>query len=553
MSLLSRATARPLKALDQEAMALAPGGVYVPLENRQTWTDRLPTGPDAALNIATFYACVRVLAESVASLPMVLHRRLPEGGSERATDHELYRVFHDAPNSAMTSFTWRELIMSHLATWGDSFNEISKDAFGRLQLWPIRPDRMEVRWGTGQNAGRKMYYYLSPSGRRTELAPDTVFHITGLSSDGLRGYSPVELHRKTLSIHNAARDFGESTFRNGARPAVIMTHPKTLSDGAVQRLAGQMDELRGSRNAGKTVILEEGLSVTEVGVPPKDAQYIETRVFEAREIQKMFRMPPHMVGDLERATFSNIEHQGIEFKVLTLDPWLVRIEQEIKLQLLFDQPDLHVELVTDGLLRGDSKARAEALAVRWQHGNLSPNEWRALENENPVEGGDAYYVPVNYAEVGVNAAPTIVRETITETNPSSPPKLTVVKSAGEIVEPRCPQGHKIGERITPPTTLRCRHCKTTYTFEAPAGPVKTVEELDDEDMSIGLKATLQALAESVPAPIVNVADDTFVEAVADLHDSFVGAVADLKDMLAAPRRKTVLRDANGRITGVLEE
>jgi len=455
VSFLARATAptRALKGIDQESMASVQlaGGMYIPIENRSTFTDDWMTGQDEALKVATWHACVRVLAESVASLPLFLYRRMPDGSKERATDHEFYPTLHDSWNPSMTSFTGRELLVSHMAGHGDGYNEIAFDAFGRLQLWPIRPDRIAPRWDS--TGTQKLYDYLSPTGQRRTMRPGSVFHVPALSPSGLKGYSPIALHRKTIEVHNAAREFGRATFRNNARPATVLSHPKTLSDGAITRLAGQMDELKGSSNAGKTVILEEGLDIHEIGFPPKDAQYVETRVHEAREIQKIFRMPPHMVGDLERATFSNIEHQGIEFVVYTLRPWLVRIEQEIKQQLLFDQPDIFAEFLVDGLLRGDAKGRAEALDIQRRNGVINADEWRELENMNPIDDGSgkSYWRPENMA-----ASADLEAEEGEGDEPAQPPQLTAVKSA----EVRCSGcNRKLADLATPPYSFVCARCK----------------------------------------------------------------------------------------------
>ena len=461
-SLLSRAT-RATKGIDQEAMATLPGAVYVPLENRQTWTGEMVAGDDSALAIVTFYACVRVLAESVASVPLILYRRLPNGGKERATDHELYPVLHDAPNPEMTSFVWRETLVGHLATWGNSYNEIVEDGFGGMQLWPLRPDRIQARWGPGDT---KVFDYLSTIGRRTtQLADGTIFHIPGLSSNGLVGLSPISLHREALGLYQALQDFGASTMRNMARPAVVMTHPKTLSKGAIERLATQMDDLRGSGNAGKTIVMEEGLTIKEIGVPPEDAQYIQSRDFQAREVARMFRMPPHMIGDLERATFTNIEHQSIDFVVYTLMPWLVRIEQEIKSQLLFDQDEYFVEFLVDGLLRGDAVTRAQALQIQRQNGVINGDEWRAIENRNPIEDGSgkAFWMPVNFqaavtdqVDPGQSADPAI--DTGQPSIDAMPmPALTVVKSAAV----RCSKCNRLlAEQASPPYRITCSRCKT---------------------------------------------------------------------------------------------
>lgn len=466
MSLMRLATAR--KAIDQVSSAQLPvGGVYLPIENRSTWTE-YTGGHDAALAIATFYACVRVLAESVAQISLPIYRHLGKGAKERARDHELYPVLHDTPNPSMTSFVWRELLMSHMATWGNHYSEIVFDGMGRMQLWPIRPDRIESRWGTGLYQGQKLYTYLSPMGVRTEMRPGSVFHVPGLSGDGLRGFSPVELHRKTMRVHESARQYAQSTFDNNARPAVMFSHPRNLSEGAITRLAGQMEELRGARNAGKSVVVEEGMTIHEIGIPPKDAQYIEARVHESREIQRIMRMQPHMVGDLERSTNNNIEQQSLEFVMYTLTPWLKRIEQEINAQLLIDQPDYFAEFNVDSLLRGDAKGRAEALAVRWRHGTLSPDEWRAKEGDNPLPDGlgERYYTPVNYAAIAEEEEEPEAAEPMEagdEEPAGEPPKLVAVKSATV----RCPDcGRLLAELATPPYRFTCTNSKCKSKVEA---------------------------------------------------------------------------------------
>jgi HK97 family phage portal protein len=210
---------------------------------------------DSAMGIVTVYACVRVLAESVASLPLILYRRLDGGGKERAADHQLYPLFHDSPNPEMTSFVWRETVMQHLTTWGNAYNEIYFDQNGDMQLWPMAPNRVEVKWENGARA----YYFLSSKGERKELNPARMFHIPGLSANGLVGMPPIALQREALGLYQSLEAYGANTMRNSARPAAVLEHPKTLSPGAIERLATQMDQLRGSGNAGTTVVMEEGL------------------------------------------------------------------------------------------------------------------------------------------------------------------------------------------------------------------------------------------------------------------------------------------------------
>lgn len=401
--------------------------------------------PELAMNMITVYQCVRVLSNTFAQLPLMLYRRLPNGGKERATEHPLYHTLHLQPNPEMSSFAWRRLMMVHLATWGNSYSEIVTNGFGQRFLFPIRPDRVEV----SRDSGKKVFDYLDPNGGKTRFKDGTIFHIQGVSTNGLVGRSPISDLRSTIRLASAAEQTGEAFWRNGARPATVLKHPKTLSDIAVTRLATQMEALRGSGNAGKTVVLEEGLDFAEVGVPPEDAQFMQTRLFQKRELAGAYGIPPHKIGDLERATFTNIEHQGLELITDTMMPYFVNVEQEITIQLTPDEPDIFSEFLVDGYLRGDAETRNKAYAIRWQHGTLSADEWRAKENENPIEDGSgkAYYVPVNYAPAQPDGAvPLQVRQV---------GPLTVVKSA----EVRCPEcGRMLAELATPPYRFTCR-CK----------------------------------------------------------------------------------------------
>lgn len=493
MKTLIRAT----KAIDQESMAGYGAVQYVPLENHQVWTGN-GVAADTALNIITIYQCVRVLAETYASLPLIVYRRLPGGGKERASEHPLYETLHSSPNPDMTSFVWRELMMAHLATWGNAYNEIVFDAVGRMQLWPIRPDRIEVKWGAD---GRKAYTYLNPTGGKQPLDPARVFHIPGMSSDGLVGFSPITIMRKAIRLYQSAEQFGTSLFDNNARPATVLSHPKTLSTGAVTRLAGQMEELRGARNAGKTVVLEEGLTVTEVGIPPEDAQFMQTRTFQKREIAAAYRIQLHKVGDYEHATFSNIEELNQDFIQDTMLPWFVRTEQECNVQLIAD-PDYFAEFLVDGYLRGNAKARAEANAIRWQHGTLNADDWRAMENENPLPDGlgKTYYVPVNYQSVEDATSGQVV-------DPNAPPQLVAVKSADGL---RCAGTRKDGGvcnnwllKVAPNGTEgRCDRCKTPFT-------VKSAGEIAEPKPDPMVAAIVALASREQHAPQMNFAAGAF--------------------------------------------
>jgi len=424
---------------------------------------------ETALNFITVYQCVRVLSHTFAQLPLMVYNRTSDGGKKRADDNEWYYPLHVAPNPEMTAFSWRRLMMVHLATWGNHFAEKTTDRLGRPQLWPIRPDRILV----GRENGRRVYDYLHPTEGTQRLRDGTVFHVQGLSNDGTTGRSPISDLRRTIRLGRTAEDFGDAVFRNGARPAVVMKHPKTLSDAAIGRLGAQMDGLRGSGNAGRTVILEEGLDFAEIGFPPEDAQFMETRLFQKRELAGAYGIPPHLIGDLERATFSNIEQQSLELIQVTMMPWLVNVEEELSLQVLGTEDDsVFAEFLVDGYLRGDAKSRNEAYAIRWQHGNLSPNEWRIKENDNPVEGGDVYYVPVNYAPV-VDPAEEVVDqaadagvdqpeitgepEALVDDQAEDGQRATLVRVKS--VSVRCPKCNRLlAETATPPYRIVCR-CK----------------------------------------------------------------------------------------------
>lgn len=418
---------------------------------------------DTALAIPTVYACVRVLAESIASLPLIVYKRLPSGGKERAPEHHLYDVLHDSPNSEMTSFAWIETFVTHLTTWGNAYNEVLTDRTGKTSIWPVHPAQMEIKW----EGGRKHYDLLTAGGDKRRLKTETILHIPGLSTTGIRGISPIQQHREALGEVIATREFSQSFYRNSARPAVVMEHPKTLSLPAIERLATQMDQLRGSGNAGKTIVAEEGMKLHEVGIPPEDAQYIETRRFQREDICAIYRMPPHMVGILDHATFSNIEHQSIDFVVHTLRPWLVRIERALKMYFFADDQEHFAEFLVDGLLRGDAVTRAQALDIQRKAGVITKHEWQAIENRNPTGEDDIWVPDANYHAIPIDAdgfpieepepEPALVEPLIPEPDIAGAPALSVVKSTGVVRCGNCK--YLLADRATPPYRLRCRNCR----------------------------------------------------------------------------------------------
>ncbi|MBT2215843.1 phage portal protein [Virgibacillus dakarensis] len=351
-----------------------------------------------AMTSTAVYASQKVIFETVASLPLIIYQKQNKGKA-RAPDHHLYQLLHDQPNEEMTAFTFRELMQHHLLTWGNAFAEKEIDQAGRtIALWPLNPAQTIVE--RNPRSKELEYTTITPDGLSFKLPRHRVFHIPGLG-DGLVGKSPIRMHREAIGLAKATEEFGSRFFGDGAKPSGIIEYPGALDDEAYERFVKDTrDAHSGLSKSHKLMILEQGLKYHQVGIPPEDAQFLETRKFQTTEIARIYRVPPHMIGDLEKATFSNIEHQGIEFVVHTIRPWLVRWEQAIKMQLVTpgDKRNFFAEFLVDGLLRGDIKSRYDAYAIARQNGWMSADDIRDLENQNPLpdgQGGNEYLVNGN--------------------------------------------------------------------------------------------------------------------------------------------------------------
>lgn len=370
----------------------------------------VPIDERNALTIPAVFAAVRVLAESVAYLPLLVYERLPGGGKERASGHPLYELLHDQPNKYMTSVTFRETLQAHLSLWGNAYAEIEWGGNGEARaLWPLLPNRVlpEV------NKGFLFYRVSLPDGGQQVLAPEDVLHIPGLGFDGIKGYSPVTLTREALGLAKAGEEFAARFYQNGVAVSGILEHPGQLGEEAANRLRSSVEGRHaGLGQAHRMMILEEGLKFSS-SMPLKDAQFLEGRKFQISEIARMFRVPPHMLADLERATFSNIEHQSLEFVIFTLGPWLRRWEQELTRKLFASQGRRRylIEFNIDGLLRGDITSRYGAYAVGRQWGWLSADDIRELENQNPLpdKAGKIYLTPLNMADAAAPVKPPVVK------------------------------------------------------------------------------------------------------------------------------------------------
>ncbi len=353
---------------------------------------------ETSLRCSAVYACVRVISETIASLPLFVYERL-EKGKIKAKDHPLFYLLHSQPNPEITSFQFRETLQAHLCLYGNAFAEIVWNEGGVVtELYPLTPSRVSVRRDTQSN--EIVYDINLPNGGRTTLPFLQILHIRGLSPNGVVGYSPISLAREGIGLALATEEYAGRFFSNDASPGGVLEHPGQLSDKAYERLSHFWENKhRGLQQAHRTAILEEGMQWKSIAIPAKDAQFIEGRKFQVEEIARIFRVPPHLIASLDRSTFSNIENQSIEFVTHCIRPWAVRWEQELLCQLFLpsERNQFFAAFLLDGLLRGDTESRYRAYAIGRQWGWLSADDIRELEDMNPIpEGrGDSYLIPLN--------------------------------------------------------------------------------------------------------------------------------------------------------------
>ncbi|ODN41001.1 phage portal protein [Piscirickettsia litoralis] len=355
--------------------------------------------PDNAMRLATVYSCIRVLAESIAALPLHLYKHKAGGGKELAKDHPLYSVLHDLPNRDVTSFDLRENLVGHLCLRGNAYCQIIRDGAGRVrELVQLPTDNTTVR---RNEKTKKLVYATLLNGRDYELREDQVWRLNAMGSDGIIGSSPIALQRESLGLSAATQEHGAMLFGNGARPSGILTTDGRLNEEGRKALAESWKKAHGGKNANGVAVLEHNLKWQALTMTSEDSQFLETRKYQRNEICGIFRVPPHMIADLERATFSNIEHQDLAFVRHSLVPWLVKIEQSITRDLLLpsERKKYFVKFNIEGLLRGDTAARAAFYNRMFSIGVMSQNDIRALENMNPIEDGDRYFVPLNMTTV----------------------------------------------------------------------------------------------------------------------------------------------------------
>lgn len=349
-----------------------------------------------ALASTAVLACVKILAETISTLPLPVYQRLDPRGKQRAPNHPLYHLLHSQPNPEMTSVIFRETLQGHLGTWGNGYAEIEWDTKKGWPkaLWPLRPDRMKVK----RENGKIFYFYRLPDSQEVRLPAFRVFHIPGFGYDGRVGYSPIQLAKDAIGLSLAAEKYNNNFFKNDGRPGGALKHPKTLGDEAHKRLKKDWEDMHsGLSNAHRVAILEEGMEWQEIGVPPEAAQLLGTRSYQLADIARIYRIPGVLLGlDDKTNTYASAEQFFISFMVHCIRPWLVRWEQTITSKLFLGDDKYFAEFLADGLLRGDIQSRYQAYAIARQWGWKSANDILELENQNPIgPQGDIYLVPMN--------------------------------------------------------------------------------------------------------------------------------------------------------------
>ncbi len=369
------------------------------LSNPAAWMMGAPTGAgvvvdeESSITLSAVYACVRIISETIASLPLNVYQR--DGSSKHiARDHPLQHLLHYEPNDFMTSFVFRETMQAYVTLWGNAYARIKRNGGARpTALIPIHPSKVKPLIKKSA-----LWYEVTTKAGPMLIPAVDMLHIPGLGFDGLQGKSPIQVARENIGLGLASQGFGADFFKNNASFSGVLESPNTLKPEARKNITESWKNRHsGQGNRFLTPLLEGGIKFNPIGIPPEQAQWIASRKFQLTEVARIFRVPPHMMADLERSTNNNIEHQGMEFVTHTLRPWAVKWEQEQDRKLFRESEKLshYSKFNMDALLRGDAKTRAMFLRTHFHMGTMNRNEIRALEDQNPIEGGDTYYIPMN--------------------------------------------------------------------------------------------------------------------------------------------------------------
>lgn len=361
----------------------------------------------SAMGIPAAYAANRVIAEAVAMLPLIVFERLEPRGRRRATDHPLYRLLHEEPNPWMTSFQLREMMQGHLDFRGNAFCEIELKGGRPVNLWPLRPDRMQRPIASA--AGTLLYPYVLPDGTQVQLPQSRVLHVRGISDDGLWGYSPITIHREAFGRSLAMQEYGSRFFGQGARPGGVLQAKGKLSQDAADRMKSSWESAhQGLSMSHRVAVLEEGVSWQSIGMTNEDAQFIEFQNYGVTEMARIFNVKPHKIADLSRSSFSNIEQETIAHVTDTVQPWCERWEQQLHKDLFpnAERDRYYPKFMLQALLRGDTASRTALYATLFDRATISPNDILELEDMELIEdpSGDYRYYQGNMAVVGQEPA-----------------------------------------------------------------------------------------------------------------------------------------------------
>ncbi len=370
----------------------------------------------SALNYSAVYNAVYLISDTIAALPLGLKKK-DDRKTLTVTTNPLHGVLHDQANPLMTAMTMREVSMAHVLLWGNSYAEIVRNRVGEvIELWPITPNRVQVKRFNGD----LVYVIKMTSGEEVTLFREQVLHVPGLGFDGYMGYSLVSLASNAIGLGLAMESFGSRYFGNGTHPGVIVSHPGKLSPEASDALQKSLvSAYSGLGKSHRLMLLEEGMALEKLTIPPNDSQFLESRQFQVPEIARWFNLPPHKLKDLTKSSFSNIDSEQISFLTDSILPWLIRLEQNYKMQLLTaleKKQGLYFKHSVEGMLRASSKDRAVFYRAMWGIGVLSQNDIREKEDMDPIAGGDEYFIPMNMQPVS-----QIGKEPVPESMPTDPP------------------------------------------------------------------------------------------------------------------------------------
>jgi len=370
-----------------------------------------------AMKYTAVFACVRVLAEALASTPIMLYRKKENGDRETRNDLAVYDILHNQPNEEMSPFNFKETCMVSLNLGGNSVSQKLVNKYGDLVgLYPYEWSKVTI---ARDPTTSRLVYRIRDGTHQLELPRDQVFHVAGLSMDGVVGMSPIEYVSSAIRLGLSYERFGINFYKNGANSSGVIEYPGALADTAYERLKKDFAKsYQGLANTGKPIILEGGAKFNQLAIKPADAQLIENKKFQLEDVARIYRVPLHLIQNLDRATFSNIEQQSLEFVMYTMLPWFKRWEENLNMQLLTPlerRAGFYFEFKIDSLLRGDMQSRAMAYAQGRQWGWLSVNDIRKLENMTPIPNGDIYMQPLNFTEAGqtpttVDSANTMAAE-----------------------------------------------------------------------------------------------------------------------------------------------